>query len=140
MDLLARREHSVGELRDKLRSKGFADAQAVDGELDRLCAEGLLSDARFAEVYVRSHRLRGQGPLRIAAGLRERAVAADAIEAWVDPLDGAWGELAQAVRSRRFGSEIPREFDERARQARFLRYRGFTEEQIGGALRADDDL
>jgi regulatory protein len=140
MDLLARREHSVGELRAKLRAKGFDDEQAVEGELERLCAEGLLSDARFAEAYVHAHRLRGQGPLRIEADLRERAVAAEAIEACVDPRDGAWSELAQAVRSKRFGSAIPQEFDERARQARFLRYRGFTEAQIRKALRGGDDL
>jgi regulatory protein len=140
MDLLARREHSVDELRSKLRARGFDDELAVAGELERLCAEGLLSDARFAEAYAHAHRLRGQGPLRIAAELRERAVPAEVIEACVDPLDRIWSELAQAARCKRFGSAIPQEFNERARQARFLRYRGFTEEQVRSALSGDGDL
>ncbi|MGE0371631.1 MAG: regulatory protein RecX [Gammaproteobacteria bacterium] len=140
MDLLARREHSVGELRVKLRAKGFDDEPAVEQELARLCTEGLLSDARFAEAFVHAHRLRGQGPLRVAAGLRERSVPAELIEACVDQGDEAWCGLAQAARSKRFGGGIPQEFDERARQARFLRYRGFTEVQVRSALRGDDDL
>lgn len=139
MDLLARREHSVGELRDKLLARGIEDELAVVAELERLCAEGLLSDARFAEAFVHARRLRGQGPLRIAAELRERAVATEVIEACLDPQDEAWGELAQEARRKRFGGEVPQEFDERARQARFLRYRGFTEGQIRRALRGDAD-
>lgn len=140
MDLLARREHSVGELRGKLRAKGFDDEDAVASELERLRTEGLLSDARFAEAYVHAHRLRGQGPLRIVADLREREVPAEVIETVVDPRDEAWCELAQAARCKRFGSDVPQGFNERAQQARFLRYRGFTEGQVRSALREGDDL
>lgn len=138
MDLLARREHSSGELRAKLRAKGFDDEESVDLQLGRLRDEGLLSDERFAESFVHARRLRGQGPSRIAAELRERAVSAALIEAYVDPRDGVWTEAARAARRKRFGPEAPAEFAERARQARFLRYRGFTEDQIKVALGGDD--
>ncbi|MCC6301573.1 MAG: regulatory protein RecX [Gammaproteobacteria bacterium] len=138
MDLLARREHSSGELRAKLRAKGFDDEESVDLQLGRLRDEGLLSDERFAESFVHARRLRGQGPSRIAAELRERAVSAALIEAYVDPRDGVWTEAAREARRKRFGPEAPAEFAERARQARFLRYRGFTEDQIKVALGGDD--
>lgn len=144
MDLLARREYSVGELRAKLVTKlgagGIEDDGAIDAELDKLCAEGLLSDARFAEAFVHVHRRRGQGPVRIAAGLRERGLAAELIGQYVAPRDEMWCGAARAARCKRFGEDIPGEFDERVRQARFLRQRGFTEEQIRGALEGDDDL
>ena len=90
MDLLARREHSMEELRVKLRARGFEDGEAVERELGRLCAEGLLSDARFAEAFVHAHRRRGEGPLRIAAGLRERAVTAEVIAGRLDVQGDAW--------------------------------------------------
>jgi regulatory protein len=35
---------------------------------------------------------------------------------------------------RRFGEDVPAEWKERARQARFLEYRGFTGDQIREAL------
>jgi len=38
------------------------------------------------------------------------------------------------VRSKRFGDAMPEDFKERARQARFLQYRGFTSEQIREVL------
>mgnify|MGYP001408018113 CR=1 FL=1 len=140
MDLLARREHSTGELRTKLRAKGFEDEEAVDLQLGRLHDEGLLSDERFVEAFVHGRRLRGQGPLRIAAELRERAVPVALIAACVDQRDGAWAGVARDARRKRFGDEAPAGVAERARQARFLRYRGFTEDQIRAAFGRDDDL
>jgi regulatory protein len=144
MDLLARREHSVGELRTKLvtklGAKGIEDDGAIDAELDKLCAEGLLSDARFAEAFVHAHRRRGQGPLRIAADLRTRGLAAELIEQCVDPRNETWHDAARAARCKRFGDDTPDGFDECARQARFLRQRGFTEEQIRGTFKGSDDL
>jgi len=43
------------------------------------------------------------------------------------------------VRRKRFGAEPPRDFHERAKQARFLQYRGFTSDQVRAALELDPD-
>src|SRR4051812_41544139 len=55
--LLARREYSRAELRARLLGErapeGAPDTAAVDVLLDELTAEGLLSDARFAQSLVR---------------------------------------------------------------------------------------
>ena len=104
-----------------------------------LIREGLLSDARFAEAFTRARCERGQGPLRIEAGLRERGVDGGLID---ECLRGGgapdWPALARAARCRRFGEEVPADFPERARQARFLRMRGFTEGQLRDALASDE--
>ena len=42
--------------------------------------------------------------------------------------------LAAAARSRKFGSQVPKDFREKARQARFLQYRGFSKDHIASAL------
>lgn len=58
----------------------------------------------------------------------------EAIERWVDPRSRDWFAQAGRVRQRRFGARPPRDYAERAKQARFLQYRGFTFEQIQRAL------
>jgi regulatory protein len=46
--------------------------------------------------------------------------------------------LAREVRLKRFGPTPPENFKERARQMRFLQYRGFELTQINGALDLED--
>ena len=74
MDYLARREHSEQELIRKLNSRGF-DEELVEIAVAELMADGLLSDARFAEAFVNSRFQRGSGPQKIRAELRERGIA-----------------------------------------------------------------
>lgn len=132
MDMLARREHSITELRKKLLARGF-DASIVNESLRTLELDGLVSDARFAESFVRARVARGQGPVRIRLALRERGVPEDDIEDQLAACDTDWQALARAVRRKRFGAE-PEDFRARVRQARFLQYRGFTTDQIDAAL------
>jgi len=136
MDLLARREHSRHELRRKLAAKSF-DEDLIDSVLGDLEQEGLLSTERFAEAFVASRYARGQGPVRIGRELAERGV--EAPRDWTDDPRYDWLALARATRIRRFGRELPADFRDKARQARFLEYRGFTQGQIRRALEFDDD-
>ena len=129
MDLLARREHATGEMRKKLIGKGIA-APLVDAALEKLVAEGLLSDRRFVEAFLLSRKNRGYGPLRIQAELRQRGIDDELIADHIDPRDELWADSIRAVWCKRFGNRLPQDMKERARQARFLQYRGFTNEQI----------
>jgi regulatory protein len=134
--LLARREHSTAELRRKLESKGHAPEQ-VTAVVEKLAAKRLVSDDRFLASFVDHHARRGQGPIRIRAELRQQGVAADRIDAEFDRAEVDWDALAAQVRQRKFGVTLPRAATERARQARFLQYRGFTGNQIRAALRQE---
>src|SRR5205823_7079697 len=128
MGLLARRDYATGELRARLQRKGFG-ADVVEATIGELIDEGALNDARYAENYVTYSASRGQGPLRIAAELKVLELPADLIEAAL--IAGPeWGALAGQVRSRKFGSEPPADWPEKARQARFLQYRGFSSDHI----------
>ncbi len=129
MDLLSRREHAAAELRRKLIEKGF-DELFVDEALAGLAADGLLSDARYAESYVRSRMNRGFGPVRIREELRQRGVANELIGDCLAFQDQRWIETARSARQKRFGSELPSEMKARAKQLKFLQYRGFTSDQI----------
>jgi len=131
--LLARREHSRAELVRKLAARG-APGDLVGEVLDSLVARRLQSDERYAEALVSSRAGRGQGPVRIRRELAERGVAAATTDAALEAADQDWRQLARETRLRRFGADIPGEWNERVRQSRFLEYRGFTNEQIRFAL------
>jgi regulatory protein len=135
--LLAKRDFAAGELLAKLTARGFGPetARAVIGELT---AAGTLNEARYAENYVAWHAARGQGPLRLSADLRRHGVAEALIEA---ALAGGpdWTVLACRVRRSKFGSQAPASWREKARQMRFLQYRGFSSDHIRAATGADPD-
>jgi regulatory protein len=136
--LLARRDFAHRELHEKLTSRGF-DADAITAVLAELAAERLLDDERYAQNYVSFHARRGQGPVRIAADLRRQGLSAESIEAALG--SGAdWHALARSARVARFGPKPPGSWAEKARQARFLQYRGFSSDHIRTATGADPDL
>ena len=131
--LLARREHSRAELEERLRATG-ADVGQIALVLQELEDRNLQSDSRFAEAFVRSRVLRGQGPRVIAAELRLRGVDPALAVAALEAADTDWRASATELRRRRFGEAPPADARERARQMRFLQYRGFSGEQIRQAL------
>jgi regulatory protein len=116
-----------------LLSRGF-DPQAAQEALQQLAAEGALSDERFAEALVRARVDRGYGPLRIAAELARRGVPEDLVRRQLDPHADDWAARAAQARRRHFGTDVPAEPRERARQARYLQQRGFTAEQVRASL------
>jgi regulatory protein len=136
--LLAIREHAAAEVKQKLLRKGFA-ADVADRVIQQLVDSRQLSDNRYVESFVRQHADRGQGPARIRAGLREVGIHAELIDQALEQADVDWRRLAHSVRTRKFGASAPANFRERAKQARFLQYRGFTHEQIRAALGGDWD-
>jgi len=127
--LLARREHARRELDAKLRRRGF-NGSLVSDVLSDLEGRGLLSDARFAEEYVRARYNRGYGPVRIRAELRERGIDDATASRYLDDPELDWEAAASAARAKRFGALPAEGLERRRREQRFLNYRGFTTEQI----------
>jgi regulatory protein len=139
LDLLARREHSRLEVERKLGARGFAE-DIIASTLDALEESGELQSARFTASFIRARAAKGQGPSRIRAELAERGIDRDQAAALMRDADIDWAAIAISVRDKRFGSRRPTDFKERARQARFLEYRGFDRGQIGRALGSADDV
>ncbi len=133
MGLLARREHSRKELRHKLL-KRFSFPNVVEQVLDTLAQDNYQSDERFTEAFVASRVNKGQGPMRIAMELRERGIGPDLTATYLNHSDEQWRKLAADVRRRRFGADIPGDMKVRAKQMRFLQYRGFSPEQANAAF------
>ncbi len=133
--LLARREHSLVELRRKLAQKGWPD-DLIDSELAALAEAGLQSDQRYAESYVRSRAAKAYGPVRIRAELGERGIDRSLIEFAFRELEADWFSIAAAWYQRRYGDRAPADFKEKSRRQQALARRGFdhalTRELVDG--------
>jgi len=129
------REHGARELEGKLTRKGY-DALTTAQVIDDLRESGLVSDHRFTEAFVRGHAARGHGPVRIRYALRELGVAVELIESSLVTAEFEWPELAATLRRRKFGDTAPTSYAARAKQMRFLQYRGFSTDQIRAAFTA----
>jgi regulatory protein len=137
--LLAGRDFGRTELVRRLAKRGYP-AAVLTAVVDGLVAERLLSETRYVEQFIRQHAGRGHGPMRIRAELRERGVPDAEVEAGLEAAGEDWVSIARDVRRRRFGLSPPGDYAERARQARFLQYRGFSADHIRAALGPGDDI
>jgi regulatory protein len=131
--LLSRREHAQAEIKRKLRDRGYDDAITLQ-VVDDLTRQRLLSDDRFAEMFIRSRAGRGQGPVRLRGELRQLKLPDEMIERHLSAAEIEWVPLAVEIRLRKFGPAFAKTIAERAKQMRFLQYRGFTTDQIRVAL------
>ena len=129
MDLLSRREHSYKELFDKLRLRNF-ETDDISIALDKLQSENLLNDERFTESYVHYRVQKGFGPLRIKNELSEKGVDSELVHNQMEVYNSIWSELMQKQRIKKFGAEIPEDYKEKMKQARFLQNRGFSPESV----------
>ncbi len=138
MDYLARREYGQRELEQKLIAAGF-ESVTVAATVDKLTGEGLQDDRRFIENFVHSRINQGKGPIRVRQELGERGLNAGMIEAVLEDVAEDWCALARQVRDKKFGPRLPRDFKEKARQMRFLQYRGFDSDHIQAAVSPHGD-
>jgi regulatory protein len=138
--LLAGRDHATAELSRKLAERGFT-TEAIAAALAELERSNFLNDERYGQNVARYRSRRGQGPARIRQELRKAGVAAELADAAVIAGDDApdFARVARETRARKFGPEVPKDWKERAKQARFLQYRGFSNDHIRAALEGDVD-
>ncbi len=135
---LGRREYSKQMLIDKLAETG-ADLNAIQQLVDELADSCYQSDSRMASMTVRSNLRRGRGQARIRQDLQKYRIdptlAADELAAT------DWLQQAIQLRIKKFGAALPTEAKEKARQFRFLQYRGFDLDVCRQALawQEDDD-
>jgi regulatory protein len=136
--LLGRREHSVTELRNKLRQKHRdLDQSTLERLLETLQQDRLLSDERFAETLIRGRLNRGYGPVYIQQELNSKGIDPELAETLLEQakeenaLD--WLTLARELVERRH----PNAGEDSAswhKAARFLARRGFSSNHVIRAL------
>jgi len=139
LELLARREHSRVELKEKLRRREYGyPAEYIETVLNDFADRNLQSDERFAEVYVRSRVGRGYGEIKIRAELQSRGVGGDTISLALEASDADWYDNADAALQKKFligiNAENLRSQKFRGKMQRFLQNRGYNPDQIISAV------
>ncbi len=129
LQLLAQREHTQYELCQKLKQRGYA-LEAVTPVLAKLAQEGWQSDARFMALYIQLRAGKGYGPLRITQELQQRGVAESLISSALAACEIDWHDYLRQIYLKKFKNHPPVDFKEKAKQIRFLQYRGFDLAQI----------
>lgn len=131
--LLARREHSEFELRQKLATREF-NADDIELAIERLLEKDYLSDTRFAQSTCRYRANRGYGWRYIANELKQKGVCSNIIQELQKNCEIDWYLQAELAYNKRFGEIEKDTFQNdqkaKAKRIRFLQYRGFSTDEI----------
>ena len=151
---LSRREYGKAELKQKLLDKE-QEAAKIDALLDEFEEKGYQSDYRTTLMLIRENIRKGRGRGRIKQEFHRKKMAMpDNIDELIDManaesdefsefIDGNadnlvegidWLKLAVTARIKKYGDDIPTEQKDKARQLRFLQYRGFNSDICFAAL------
>ena len=137
MDYLARREHSLFELLQKLTKKfPETDSELLLEVLEVLKSENLQSDERFTESYVRYRKSRGFAYLHIKGDLSSRRVSDSLITKHLLVNDKDWQLTADQLVVKRLRHQESPSFGSKlhTKLTRFLESRGFASTEIRKAL------
>lgn len=130
--LLAVREHTEKEIRQKLSAKGYS-AEEIDCAVSKLAAEKSLSEERFADSYIRSRlRKSPEGKSILRMRLKEKGTPSDVADS---ALSDAWerGDYLKPL-SLYYSTLVRRKGEEGARA--ILLRKGFRESEIREAVSA----
>ncbi len=127
--LLARREHSRLELKRKLLARGYVESEVV-AVIQRLVDEGLQSDERFAQAYIRNRINLGYGPRYITQELQLRGVHSDTVAQNLNYDEVFWFKMLAKVWQKKYHDSLMRDARFYAAQTRFLLQRGFDPQLI----------
>jgi regulatory protein len=139
LQLLARRELSEAQVRQRLARRGYA-ADDIETAIARLLEERALDDRRVAAAIAHTEtRVRGRGRLRVkrqieAAGISP-SLAQDAVDAVFGEID-ADALLTAALERRLRGRTTIADDREYQRLYRYLVTQGFDSDRVVAALRA----
>src|SRR5258708_37570476 len=137
--MLARRELSERQVRDRLARKGHQE-HAIDDAIARLREERAIDDARVAEAIARTETsIRRRGKLRVQMQIQRAGIDKSVAKRAVDEVFGAIDDdaLIEASLNKRLrGRDTIADDLEFQRLYRFLAGQGFESDKIVKVLRA----
>lgn len=129
--VLTRKEYSKVDLIEKLMTYA-QDRDEVLQLVEELAAEHYQSDQRVAEMTVRSQLRKGKGPNRIKLALRAKHLDKELVREDIAEID--WYEQAYQLKVKKYGTDVSKDPKIKAKQIRFLQYRGFEMDAIMKAI------
>ena len=120
--LLTRRDYSQAELITKLNLYAI-NPEEVEKLVEELAQNNYQSDQRVAELTLASQLRKGKGLQRIKQALKAKQLDAELITEELQEVN--WLDQAYQLKLKKFGEEVATDPKIKARQIRFLQYRGF---------------
>ncbi|MCH7295723.1 regulatory protein RecX [Acinetobacter higginsii] len=120
--LLTRRDYSKAELITKLNLYAI-NPDEVANLVEELAQHNYQSDQRVAELTLASQIRKGKGLQRIKQALKAKQLDAELITEELQEVD--WLDQAYQLKVKKFGEEVTTNPKIKAKQVRFLQYRGF---------------
>ena len=135
--VLTRKEYSKAELIEKLALYA-QDRDEVLELVEELASQLYQSDQRVAETVLSSQKRKGKGPARIKLALKNKQIDSSLIVDEMQEID--WVEQAYQLKVKKYGVDVTKDPKLKAKQIRFLQYRGFDLDAIFKAIsRREDD-
>ncbi|ANF81658.1 RecX family transcriptional regulator [Acinetobacter sp. NCu2D-2] len=136
--VLTRKEYAKAELIEKLCLYA-EDRNEVLELVDELSRENYQSDQRVAETMLSSQKRKGKGPNQIKMKLKSKKIDTALIAEELKETD--WVQQAYELKVKKYGVEVSRDPKIKAKQIRFLMYRGFEMDAIIKAIncKLDDE-
>lgn len=134
--VLTRREYSKADLIEKLALYA-PDRDEVIALVEELAKENYQSDQRVADMMLASQKRKGKGPNRIKMALKNKKL--DTILIQEELKETNWLEHAYQLKVRKYGIEVAQDAKLKAKQIRFLQYRGFDMDVIMKAIKHKED-
>lgn len=129
--VLTRKEYSKADLIEKLMTLAQSREEVLT-LVDELSENNYQSDQRVAEMTVRSQVRKGKGPNRIKLALRAKHLDKSLVQEDIAEID--WYEQAYQLKVKKYGFEVSKDPKIKAKQIRFLQYRGFEMDAIMKAI------
>ena len=137
LQLLANRQHSCAELRNKLLRKPFGTGEAVTKVIERLEKLKLLDDLTFAREWVRYRSERSpRGKLFLTFELRRKGISREIIDHVFEDNDFEENLLAKEALRKKFDYLREKSSDKiQNKLFSFLKNRGFNSSTIINSVR-----
>ena len=125
---LARRAHSIKELRDKLLNKGYS-ADKIEDIISQLIERDHLNDRTFAEQFINDEiTFKKNGPLLIKKKLQQKGIAPDLIDSTLITQYSTslqWDNCLQLANKKRRQMNISDPRDQKSQVGNYLLQKGF---------------
>lgn len=135
VNLLARREYSEFEIRNKMQEKPFSE-ESIEKVLSHCQQKNWQSDRRFAENYINARAQRGYGVNRIKQELRQlKGVSSDIIEETLAESTVDWEEIALYALKKKFPNYMEKQTPKsRQKIWQYMLSHGFYNEEFADLI------
>ncbi|PAV07095.1 hypothetical protein CBG25_05240 [Arsenophonus sp. ENCA] len=102
----------------------------VDRVVRRLSDNHYLNDTQLINILIDKHIKKLHGPTRIKQEIRQKGFPQELIEQKIEASGIDWYSMAKEARIKKFSDTPPTEQKEKAKQIRYLQYKGFSMDMI----------